>query len=68
MNTIKFVFNFLNNRKTVIGGVIAFIAGGLFTLGLIDQNLFDVIIKWDLLVLGIGIGHKVVKAGQQVLK
>lgn len=59
---IKAIFNWTNGKKTLIGGAVAFVAGGAFTIGLIDQKTFDTIIQWDLIVLGVGLSHKLMKS------
>ena len=61
VDIFKSIWSWLSGKKTTIGAIVAFVAGGLFQLGLIDQGTLDTIIKYDLLILGIGIGHKAIK-------
>ena len=58
MNIVKF----FDGKKTITGAVVTFVAGGLYTVGLIDQNLFDQIMKYNLIILGVGLADKVRKA------
>lgn len=61
MEMVKKVWEFIDNKKTVFGAVVAFVAGGLFAVGVIDQSMFDQVMTWNLVILGVGLGHKVVK-------
>ena len=53
------LLNYLNGAKTYLGLFLAVVYAGSVSQGLIDQNAsFEAVIE---IVLGVGLGHKVLK-------
>lgn len=60
IHIINRTWEYLNGKKTVIGTVLAAVYGGLLYIGVIDRvPEVEFIITT---VLGVGLGHKVVKS------
>jgi hypothetical protein len=55
------VWSFLDGKKSVIGGVIVFVAGGLYAIKAIDQSTFDWLAGIGGVIATFGIGAKAQK-------
>lgn len=61
---MKDLWNWLSGKKSVIGGILALTIGFLGTKQIIDSDTATYLLGLAALFLGVGLGHKVVKAKQ----
>lgn len=59
---MKSFWNWLNGKKTVIGGVLTLLIGFLQAKLIIDADTAFFLLSLTGLLLGVGISHKIVKA------
>jgi hypothetical protein len=55
------VWSFLDGKKSIIGGIVVFIAGGLYAIGVIDKTIFDWVVGAGGIVATFGLGAKAQK-------
>ena len=58
---MKNLWSWFNGKKTFIGLALYFVLGGLLQVGFIDQVQFDQFKLYAEVVIGAGIGHKLIK-------
>lgn len=61
---LKKIINFLDGKKTYVGGAVVFIAGGLHALKVIDQPTFEALVAVGGAIAAFGVRHAIAKLGK----
>jgi len=61
VNTVRQIIDRLDGKKTYLGGVVIFIAGGLKAINVIDQVAFELLLSFGAAITAGGIRHAVKK-------